>query len=429
MSDRNDTEMIKKEKNQSRLEKRIQEEIWNTVIDKNSEELKRKKLSDLEEENIRKLIKITDLPGDKIRYIAFRVRKKILADEEKKMKKKEKPEKTRKIKVKNIVSWIISISILCTTVFLIGQCIKNSIDGKKLCEAAEYGNYDRIKILLDRGANINAKDYIDRTALMIAAESDYPAIVELLVKRGANLKSRDMYKRRAIDYAEKNYHQEIIDILGIAYAESTPPDSVVRKLIEMGYPFSNESFHDAVRDKNLKAVELFLSEGMDPLDDYDHYQSALEAAVSDNNPEMVLLLLSKIPKKTTEPVASAFHEAVDNGNIEIIRILTSWGINLKQLIRFEIYPLLDTRDYETMKLLLENGMNINIRDKHGKSTLLMAVTEHEIPESERVVLVNLLLEYGADPNVSDQNGRLIDQAVELGNTEIIQLLYQAGAEE
>lgn len=416
-----------KEKTASHLEKLIQEEIWNTVIDTYSEKQKRKKPSDSEEENIRKLIELTDLSEDEIRSIAFRARKRIISEEEK--KKKQKTMKNRKIKTKTIIAWIIAISILGMSVFLIGKCIKNSIDGDNLCEAAEYGNYDRIKTLLDRGANINAKDYLNRTALMVAAEYGHSRIVQLLVEQGANLKARDYYKRTAIDYAEKNNKQENVDILGYAYVVSTPRGSAARQLWEMGYPFSHESFFNAVKERNLDAVELFLSLDLDPLDDYDHYESALEAAVSYNCPGIVQLFLPEIPKKTKEQVASAFHDAVKDGRKDIIEMFIGWGINLKKLARYELYPLLEVQDYEIMKLLLENGMDVNIRDKQGKSALIRAVTENEIPASDRIALVKLLLTYGADPNVSDQNGRLVDQAAIRGNTEIIQLLYESGAEE
>ncbi len=51
--------------------------------------------------------------------------------------------------------------------------------------AARYGHADVVRLLLDAGADVNAKDEWNETALMFAAMSGHEDIVQLLTEAGA----------------------------------------------------------------------------------------------------------------------------------------------------------------------------------------------------------------------------------------------------
>src|SRR6185295_12581021 len=56
--------------------------------------------------------------------------------------------------------------------------------------AAASGNVDAVRLLLDHGADVNAKESVrNLTAAMFAAASDRAPVLELLAKRGADLKA------------------------------------------------------------------------------------------------------------------------------------------------------------------------------------------------------------------------------------------------
>ena len=60
-----------------------------------------------------------------------------------------------------------------------------------LMTAARTGNVDAVTLLLDRGANVNAKDTARaQTALMWAVTENHPDIVKLLVARGADVNAQ-----------------------------------------------------------------------------------------------------------------------------------------------------------------------------------------------------------------------------------------------
>ena len=64
--------------------------------------------------------------------------------------------------------------------------------GDALVTMARWGDPDAVRLLLDRGADINARDADGRTALMLASYSDAysPDVVRLLIERGADVNAR-----------------------------------------------------------------------------------------------------------------------------------------------------------------------------------------------------------------------------------------------
>lgn len=79
--------------------------------------------------------------------------------------------------------------------------------------AACGGDADIVKLLLNKGANPNAKDKDGCTALMFAAEWGHIDIVKLLLDKGAapNVKNND--GETALDWATRNDYPDIVKLL------------------------------------------------------------------------------------------------------------------------------------------------------------------------------------------------------------------------
>lgn len=76
---------------------------------------------------------------------------------------------------------------------------------------------------------------------------------------------------------------------------------------------------------------------------------------------------------------------------------------------------------EIAKLLIENGADVNKKDKENNTPLHIAVQNNSLE------LVKLLIEKGADVNATDKNGRtLLHIAVENNNLELVKLLIEKG---
>jgi hypothetical protein len=117
--------------------------------------------------------------------------------------------------------------------------------GPPLTFAAELGDADSIRALLDAGAKINGRSPDGETPLMKAARSGNPAAVQSLLHAGADVNARDDYGEDALKFARlglerqddlvkhpdpfeeaaKDYvnnYKEIVDMLATAGAEAKP---------------------------------------------------------------------------------------------------------------------------------------------------------------------------------------------------------------
>ena len=70
---------------------------------------------------------------------------------------------------------------------------RDKLGSTALLEAACRGHLEIVKLLLDKGADINAKDFNEQTALHNASLKGNLKIVKALVRAGANLDARDEY--------------------------------------------------------------------------------------------------------------------------------------------------------------------------------------------------------------------------------------------
>jgi len=79
-----------------------------------------------------------------------------------------------------------------------------------LLQAAGWGDADRVRLLIQAGADVHARDKDGRTALMWAARCGDADRVRLLIQAGADVNARDDFGHTALDTAVK---QDVIDAL------------------------------------------------------------------------------------------------------------------------------------------------------------------------------------------------------------------------
>ncbi|KAI5460980.1 hypothetical protein BGZ63DRAFT_455093 [Mariannaea sp. PMI_226] len=82
-----------------------------------------------------------------------------------------------------------------------------------LMVASHYGHDAIVKLLLDKGANIEAVDKYKETPLSWAIENGHEAIVKLLLEKGANIEVMDNHDRTLLYRAIENGHEAIVKLL------------------------------------------------------------------------------------------------------------------------------------------------------------------------------------------------------------------------
>ena len=108
-------------------------------------------------------------------------------------------------------------------------------------------------------------------------------------------------------------------------------------------------------------------------------------------------------------------------NVRTCKIALESGlfdVNMQnEYVRTALDYAVDREDYNTVKLLLDNGADVNMKNKYGITALMYAVYREDYNT------VKLLLDNGADVNMKNKYGRTaLDYAKEYERTEIIELL-------
>ncbi len=80
-----------------------------------------------------------------------------------------------------------------------------------LVAAAKYGRFEQVKYLIENGADINAREYKDRTALLYAIKNDHLEIAKYLLGFQPDLRLKDYSSKSALEIAhEKGHYKKLI---------------------------------------------------------------------------------------------------------------------------------------------------------------------------------------------------------------------------
>jgi ankyrin repeat protein len=79
--------------------------------------------------------------------------------------------------------------------------------------AAAYGHRNVAEFLLDRGANLDTKDFLGHAPLHMAAEYGSDGVAKLLLDRGADIDARDVVGATPLMWAALNGHKSVAALL------------------------------------------------------------------------------------------------------------------------------------------------------------------------------------------------------------------------
>ena len=217
-----------------------------------------------------------------------------------------------------------------------------------LHEAAEKGNMEIVKLILDCGAEVDAKDKYLHTPLFKAVWFRHLEVVALLLKNGADIQIRDQNEhsllhwvafngdqsmanllvqygieievgnkegKTPVDYAIRRGHHEVIEFLEIEYQK--------RRKMRIRTSLKSNTLGDAIDNQDLEEVKAHLklteTEKVDSL--------LLHRAAAVGNRDIIQLLLDNGAEVNTMSKygITALHIAAQHGRKEVVRILLDHG--------------------------------------------------------------------------------------------------------
>jgi ankyrin repeat protein len=325
-----------------------------------------------------------------------------------------------------------------------------------LMMAARTGKADAIGSLLESGARINDKEtWGGTTALMWAVAERHPAAVKVLIGAGADVNARSSFVPAAN---------------GRGFEGRTPVAAEGDRAVEEFASGLLTPLMFAAREGDIESARLLLDAGADVNAIAGDGKDALGLAVFNGNYEMASFLIdrkSAVNQADTQGFTPLFW-AVDRRNMEtapnfpwavtadplpLIEKMLKAGANPNALVQNTprarmragsprivfATPLMRAAfagDLELVKLLLAYRADPTIVSKDGETMVEAAAGLAFIngyqkgkSEAERLQVVKLFVELGADVNQADDYGITpLMAAANLGLTSIIQYLVDVGAD-
>jgi len=292
-------------------------------------------------------------------------------------------------------------------------------------DAAEHRDWQTVRALAARHADLNAAQADGTTALEWAAHWNDVDGVKLLLAAGADPKPANRYGVTALSEAAAAGNARMIAMLLQAGADPKTLTTVDGETVLM----------TAARTGNLDAVKLLLDRGAD-VNAKENYrgQTALMWAAAERHPEVVKLLLDhgadwkvqSLARETSMPKLSAassvtpmarggltaFHFAAREGDVETARVMLAGGVDINVVDADSTSGLVTAvlnKHYAYAKFLLDRGADPNIADARGRAALYAAIdmrnqdysalpAHKEDDALPSLDLIQALLDRGANPN-------------------------------
>lgn len=293
--------------------------------------------------------------------------------------------------------------------------------------AARYNQPEMVKILINKGLNINASNQAGNTPLHLAVFSGSYALIELLFKHGADYQLRNQRGRTALEYVSYGKNPQIYnlflakdkDILryksaegaGLLHWAATAADTagfsfLLAKGLNARAEDNNGSnvVHWAYSSGDKTMLLYLKNKGLDyNLVSSQGYSPITVAMLQKNLKTIEFLLENGLPVNHKFPPENStlFIEACNQGAVEIAAYLVAKGadVNAVDANGFSAlcWSVNNNRPLITT-FLLEKGANVNITTNDGRTPLLIALQRDSLP------VINQLAEHGADFKSVDSSG-------------------------
>ncbi|KAJ3642022.1 hypothetical protein Zmor_028486 [Zophobas morio] len=318
-------------------------------------------------------------------------------------------------------------------------------------------NPNVVKLLIEKGIDVNVQDGNGKTALLLAGENGVYETAEMLLNSGASLNIVDNDKMNALHYASQSWkdNRDVIKLMiekgidvnvqdgngktALQLACKNGDYGIAKKLLNSGASINNvdkdkmNALHYASESSkdNRDVIKLLIEKGIDVNVQNGNGKTALQLACKSGVYENAEVLLNSgasinmVDKDKMNALNYASQSWKDNR--DVIKLMIEKGIDVnvqdgngKTALQLACL----NGDYEIAKKLLSSGASINIVDKDKMNAL------HYASESwkDNRDVIKLLIEKGIDVNVQDENGKTaLQRACKSGVNENTEMLLHFGA--
>ncbi len=304
---------------------------------------------------------------------------------------------------------------------------KSENDWDAIVAAVKHGNVDVLKLLLnDKNTRANLNEAIEpgnalfppETLLRLAAKSGNAEIIKLLIEKGANIDNIHAFGSELLRVAIVAENVSLIEIL---VQKGVSPNALNKN--------KHTPLYEAVQGGSGKIVQLLIDKGAN-VDEEDPIKlTALHRAADWGKVDAAKVLINNGANVDAVDFQgeTPLHLAINNKNVDIVRLLIDHGSNINAMNNNHETPLHLAASYgeiEIAKMLLAKDANPNTADKSSGFTPL-----HEAAKTGNIEIIKLLIAKGAKIDASDLFGRTpMDVATKFNHEDVIKILKEKAEE-
>lgn len=275
--------------------------------------------------------------------------------------------------------------IRLTSLMLVALWSGCCVYGQDIIAAAGAGETAKVTQLLE--ANPTAADVRDsfskRTPLHFATEKGHLDTAEILLKKGADINAQDYMGMTSLHWAVDRQQREVVEFLLSHKADVNTTNYV-----------GDTPLHSTVWNRKTDLAELLIAHGAKLETKNNNGGTVLQTAAANGRIDLVELLLAKGAELNgfSMLASAAFH-----GRLDLVERLAK-GAKTNELSG-ALQGAVGGGQIQVAEFLLAHGTDANIEDEQGTRPLHLAAKQC------RADMIEVLLASGADINPKDKDGQ------------------------